>query len=301
MAATPVGLVLASHGSVRAAEPPKHRADWMPNGSFGVMTHWLAPGPAREKGEYVRDLDRAVDGFDLERFIQDFHRTGADWLIFTIGQNTSYYAGPNTVLDRLAGSGHCSKRDLVLEIAQRLHGLGKRFIAYLPSEVNAPKDLHAPFAWNPKDQSEFQKRYTAFIREYSLRFAKILDGWWFDGCYTWDVFPNSTYDWPLWFAAARAGNPEAAVAFNDGSFCIGITKPVAPLQDYLSGEVDVLIGGKIRLGRQPNAPLCLPTSQFAEGTACQWHALSPSTASGCTADLGRCRSPSIRMPTCSGS
>lgn len=276
LAGVPVGLSLSAVcGKCLGAEETKNRADWMPRGSFGVMVHWLAPGPAREKGEYVRDLNVAVDGFDLERFVQDFQATGADWLIFTIGQNTSYYASPNAVLDRLAGPGHCSKRDLVLEIAQRLHKVGKRFIAYLPCEVNAPKDLHEPFAWNPKDQSEFQHRYTSFIRDYAVRYGKSLDGWWFDGCYTWDVFPNNTYNWPLWFDAARAGNPEAAVAFNDGSFCIGITKPVTPLQDYLSGEVDVLIDGKIRLGRQPNAPLYLPKSRFAEGTACQWHALVP--------------------------
>src|SRR5208337_896616 len=47
------------------------------------------------------------------------------------------------------------------------------------------------------------------------------------------------------------------------------------LEDYLSGEVDLLIDGKIRLGRQPKAPLYLPKSRFVEGTACQWHALVP--------------------------
>ena len=83
------------------------------------------PWPAPEKGPYIRDLNRAVDAFDLDRFLQDFQRTGADWLIFTIGQNTSYYASPNATLDRLAGPGHCSQRDLVFEIAQRLR---KRFL-----------------------------------------------------------------------------------------------------------------------------------------------------------------------------
>ena len=117
--------------------------------------------------------------------------------------------------------------------------------------MNAPTSLHSAFAWNPKDQSEFQRRYTDFIRAYAVRYGKNLDGWWFDGCYTWDVFPNHTYRWPLWFDAARAGNPEAIVAFNDGSFCTGTTKAVTPLEDYLSGEVDLLIDGKIRLGRQP--------------------------------------------------
>ena len=55
----------------------------------------------------------------------------------------------------------------------------------------------------------------------------------------------------------------------------GITKPVTPLQDYLSGEVEVLIDGKIRLGREENATLYLPKTRFVEGTSCQWHALVP--------------------------
>jgi len=87
--------------------------------------------------------------------------------------------------------------------------------------------------------------------------------------------PNHTYIWPLWFGAARAGNPNALVALNDGSFCIGITKPVTPLQDYLSGEVEVLKDGKIRLGRNEDSPLYLPKLRFAEGTQVQWHALVP--------------------------
>ena len=77
----------------------------MVQGSYGVMVHWLAPGPAAEKGPYIRDLNRAVDAFQLDRFVQDFQRTGADWLIFTIGQNTSYYASPNATLDRFGRTG----------------------------------------------------------------------------------------------------------------------------------------------------------------------------------------------------
>jgi hypothetical protein len=283
-ASASAGWALTAADSLRSArgagpldpKPSKYRADWMQQGSFGIMVHWLAPGPLPEKGKRIEDLNQAVDAFDLDRFLRDFDRTGADWLIFTIGQNTSYYASPNAVLDRLAGPGHCSKRDLVFEIARRIDKRGKRFIAYLPSEVNEPKPLHTAFAWNPKkDQSEFQRRYTEFVREYSVRYGKSLDGWWFDGCYTWDVFPNHTYNWPLWFKAARAGNPDAIVAFNDGSFCSGIEKPVTPLQDYLSGEVEELIDGKIRLGQGENAPRYLPKARFVEGTTCQWHALVP--------------------------
>jgi len=276
MAAVTAALGMPAPARAEGETMAEHRCDWMvEEGPYGMMVHWIAPGPAPEQGEWIQDLDKAVDGFRIGSFLEQFEASGAAWLIFTIGQNSSRYASPNPVLDRLAGPGHCSKRDLVLELAQGVHRLGKRFIAYLPAEVNAPEDLHEPFGWNPADQTTFQQRYTDFIREYSVRFGELCDGWWFDGCYTWDVFHNSLYDWPLWCGAARAGNPQAALAFNDGSFCIGITKPLTTEQDYLSGEVELLVGGRIRLGRDAGSPLILPTSRFAEGTRCQWHALVP--------------------------
>ncbi|MCC6445151.1 MAG: alpha-L-fucosidase [Armatimonadetes bacterium] len=257
-------------------EALKHRADWMARGKFGMMVHWLAPGPAPEKGEWVRDLNKAVDAFNLDRFMKQFKESEADWLLFTIGQNTGYYCSPSATLDRLVGPGHASGRDLILEAARAVHAQGKRFIAYLPAEVKGQsEEIHKGFAWNPADQSEFQKRYAGFIREYAERLGKNLDGWWFDGCYTWPDFHNSLYDWPLWAGASRAGNPDAALAFNDGSFCIAITKPLSAYQDYLSGEVEVLKEGKVRLGREEDGRLILPEDRFVEGTYCQWHALAP--------------------------
>ncbi|MBM3501631.1 MAG: hypothetical protein FJX74_23505, partial [Armatimonadetes bacterium] len=222
MTTTAVGcIMLATLGVALEAQPveTKHRAAWLAEGSFGLMVHYLI-SPAGDTPEAkTAEFDRIVDGFDLDAFIAQFESTGADWLIFTIGQNTGYYCSPNEWLDaRLPG--HASKRDLALEIATRLEALGKRFIAYLPSEVYGQQpDVHSAFAWNPADQSEFQRRYQAFVRAYALKFGARCDGWWFDGCYTWEPFHNSLYDWPNWFAAARAGNPNAIVCFNDGAFC----------------------------------------------------------------------------------
>lgn len=258
------------------SSPAHHRAAWM-SGHWGLMVHWVAPGPARENGDYIRDLNRAVDGFDTARFLQQFADTGADWLIFTIGQNTGRYASPNSVLDGLAGPGHCSQRDLVLELAQGVHRLGKHFIAYLPAEIKWVTQLHAALAWNPADQSEFERRYTAFIREYSLRLGPLLHGWWYDGCYNWKAYRQAQRHWDLWCAASRAGNPAAALAFNDGSYCCGRENPITPLQDYLSGEIWELRGGKIVSGNPDEGPvtLVLPAARFVAGTDCQWHGLLP--------------------------
>lgn len=256
------------------------KAKWMHSGKFGLMVHWLAPGPPPQYGPHVADVNRAVDAFDLDRFLEDFRRTQADWLIFTIGQNTGYYASPSTVLDRLAGSGRCSQRDLVMEIAKRVKALGCRFIAYLPCEVAGQSDqIKHAFGWETKEgtgQEEFQRRYTQFVREYSLRLGTLLDGWWFDGAYTWPLFHSSLINGDLFFDAARAGNPNSAIAFNDGSLCCGYSMPVVAGQDYLAGEAEVLVNGKIRYGRLKESPLFVPAGHLPQPPpTCLWHALLP--------------------------
>ncbi len=249
----------------------------MCDGKFGLMVHWLAPGPEPEHGLRETDLNRAVDAFDVDRFMADFRRTGADWLIFTIGQDTGYYASPSEVLDRLAGPGHCPQRDLVLDIAKAVKKDGKRFIAYLPGSVSTP--FKKAFGWTEEPgtaQEEFQKRYTPFIAEYSLRFGKLLDGWWFDAPYELPVFHKSRLHAELYLGAARAGNPNAAVAFNDGSICCGFSTPVVAGQDYIAGETEVVFNGKIRYGREQDAPLLnLSTHTPQPPPDCLWHALVP--------------------------
>jgi hypothetical protein len=178
------------------------------------------------------------------------------------------------------GSGHCSERDLVYEIAQAVKDQGKRFIAYLPCEVaGQSNDMIRAFRWNTKEgtnQVDFQLLYTEFIAEYANRYGSHLDGWWFDGAYTWSIFHNSYLNAFLYLSAARAGNPQTAVAFNDGSFCVGSSAPVVKDQDYLAGETEVLINGQVRYGREMDAPLLTPMDHSPQPPQnCLWHALVP--------------------------
>jgi hypothetical protein len=149
-------------------------------GKYGIMVHWLTPNfdttkenksPLPEKGLFKIDLNEAVNGFNVNRFMKDFDQSGAEWLIFTIGQNTGTYASPNSVIDSLAGKGHTPKRDLVLEIAKAVKKRGKRFIAYLPCEIRVNESLIKGFAWNTElntDQAEFQRLYLKAVREWAL-------------------------------------------------------------------------------------------------------------------------------------
>jgi hypothetical protein len=185
------------------------------------------------------------------------------------------------VIDSLAGSGHTPHRDLVLEIAKAVKKRGKKFIAYLPCEVEGNPTMHEGFSWNTQpgtDQAKFQEKYLRAVHEWAVRFGQNLDGWWFDGCYTWDAFHNKYMKWEKWYEASRAGNKNAIITFNDGSFCVGITKPIVASLDYLSGETVVLINGKIRLGGRRNEDqtrLFMPEQAYVEGTQCLYHALVP--------------------------
>lgn len=249
------------------------RADWMA-GKWGMMVHWIAPGPGSEKGIRIKDLNQAVDQFDVPGFIKQFEQTGADYLIFTVGQNTSFYASPNAVMDKYMGPGHCPKRDLVLELAMGLKKINKRFIAYLPAEIKNDPTMYEGFKWNPKDQHEFEKRYTEFIRAYALQWGQYVDGWWYDGCYTYDDY-YVPRNWQLWCDVSRAGNKHAVVAFNNGSFYSGFTQPMTPLQDYLSGECAGIKNGSIALTDKTDPDRSIPASRYAPGTKCQFHMLTP--------------------------
>jgi hypothetical protein len=267
------------------------RASWMKQGKFGVMVHWCVPKTPPQYGKRIEDIDKAADRFDLARFIKDFRRTQADWLVFTIGQGSGY-ASPNSVIDRLAGPGHCTRRDLILEVAKEVKKLGRRFIAYIPP-VLRKKD----FSFGPIDLSEeeFQLQHTAVIEEYARRFGKLLDGWWFDGGSTAPEYRDGMV---MKLRAARAGNPNAAVTFNNGSICLGLSQPVIPGQDYLSGESEFLLKGKIRYGRGTDVLTPLPQGKVSRKPAmgrdvtdctghvctlplpqppptCIWHALLP--------------------------
>ena len=254
------------------AQVENPRVQWM-KGKYGVMVHWLFLG---YDGGKTENIDKTANSFDLDAFMKCFDATGAEWLIFTIGQNTGAYASPNSVIDKYCGPGHTSKRDLVLEIAKAVHERGKKFIAYAPCEVRGNKSMRDGMAWNDDIQdnkAEFQKRYTDMLREWSVRYGKYCDGWWIDGAYG-DIAPHM--DWDLWHKALRAGNPNAVVTFNPGIITTNRIALLHPDHDYIAGEVVVLVDGKIRGGRNNTDPQAfMPQSGYYGGTKTLWHVLFP--------------------------
>jgi len=242
--------------SIDATGNPK-RAEWMSKGTFGMMTHFLINPDVNEAdatnikttaegdkvliplyvGETPNDprktanFNKIIDNFDIKLYMKQFEQTRADWLIFTIVQNTGYWNSSNKVVDSVL-PGRTPKRDLVLEIAKAVKARGKHFIVYIPGNI---------FYIN--DGSGFYNTWEKILRDYSLKLGKNCDGWWVDGCDP-AVLNGETGD--NWARAMRAGNPNSAIAMSMGPYIDGNLKNLSKVNDYFPGEVHFVEDGFIR-------------------------------------------------------
>jgi alpha-L-fucosidase len=220
------------------------RTDWMKQARWGIMVHYLADWRARTDSISTTPAiwNEMINEFDVEGLAQQIKSVGAGYLIFTIGQNSGYFVAPNKTYERITGvKGKCAQRDLISDLSAALKKRGLKLIVYLPSGAPGGDSLaRKALQWEngPKANREFQQNWEAIIREWSLRWCKKIDGWWFDGCY----WPNIMYrnekapNFASFAAAARAGNPESIVAFNPGVVYRSLS--LTPYEDYIAGEVD---------------------------------------------------------------
>lgn len=225
--------------------PTPNRAAWMVNAHWGVMNHYLADWIARTTHQpmTIERWNSLVDHFDVEALAEQLKSVGAGYYQISIGQNSGYYLSPNATYDRLTGitPSKCSHRDLVADLYEALHKRGIRLMVYLPSGApGGDTAARQALQWEtgPHRNREFQTRWEAVIREWSTRWGTKVSGWWFDGCY----WPNAMYrsddapNFASFAAAARAGNPDSAIAFNPGVYHRIL--PMTPHQDFTAGEID---------------------------------------------------------------
>ncbi len=227
-------LLLASAASAQIG-----RAEWFRQARFGVFMHYLSGKDVST----AADWNRRIDNFDVEGLAKQLQQAGARYFFITLGQNSGYYLSPNKTYDSYVGftPSHCSRRDLVAGLYKALEPKGISLLVYLPAGApDRDETAMARLEWKkgPFRNREFQLKWEAVIREWSLRWGNHVKGWWFDGCY----WPNTMYrtrdapNFESFAAAARAGNPNSIVAFNPG--VINPIISVAPHEDYTAGEIN---------------------------------------------------------------
>jgi alpha-L-fucosidase len=218
------------------------RQAWLREARWGVMTHYLYDWIARDRGIPMSPERWAelIAGFDARGLAEQLESVGAGYLILTLGQNSGYYLAPNATYAGLVPerAGHLAPRDLVSDLSSELRARGIRLIVYLPSGAPNRDEAREALEWRngPHRNRAFGGKWEAVVRDWSLRFGHGVDGWWFDGCY----WPNHMYrseppNFETLAAAARAGNPASAVAFNPG--VVPRLLSVTPFEDYVAGEI----------------------------------------------------------------
>lgn len=225
------------------AEAQTGRASWMADGTYGVATPYVLQPQGSTQAQKTADMNRLANLFDVNTFVNQVQKSGADWVIFPLGQNTGYMTSSNPYFDSIL-PGHTPQRDIAMEVAQRFHAIGKKVIFYLPSPDNYNgNNTEVPDALG-YGTIGYNSRYFNFIRSYSLKFGALCDGWWFDTCY-----PHTSSYYNNFSSAARAGNADSALAFNGIEFMDNLTGPISlmnPAEDYTAGEIHLLENSQIR-------------------------------------------------------
>lgn len=230
------------------------RAAWLRDAKYGFFLHHI-DAASREQWNEV------TERFDVGGMARAFRRMGGGYAFLTTGQNSGYYCSPNrtydSILGNTPGTTKCSRRDLVFDFLLALEAENLAGLAYTTSlgpahDREACRALKNIPPWRTenagnydevKDLADtdprlryFLRRWEAIHREWALRWGRHCRGWWVDGCYHNSELhrhpdePNGA----SWAAALRAGNPDAAVAFN-----MGVEYPPKKLndvEDYTAGE-----------------------------------------------------------------
>ncbi len=111
---------------------------WLQDSSWGMMFHYIdSPASSNNiSSTTAAEWNQRIDGFDVERFTNQVRELQADYIIFTLGQNTGHFCSPNSTYDSFVRvlPSKLSRRDLIAEIATALQPKIK-VIAYLPSHA----------------------------------------------------------------------------------------------------------------------------------------------------------------------
>lgn len=260
--ASSLHFLLSGLASCQAPE-----TDWLSRAGHGVFNHYLdglqnSFGP-NSNGQNTSWSD-CVDAFDAEAYAASLAAAGARYAIITMMQGGITMIAPNRVYDQYTGYAPgvaCSRRDLVLDIATALRPRGIELMLYWTGDgPHTDEQASTGLGWPAAPSSRadvpllFAQRWAEVLREYAVRYAGAVRGWWVDGCYIY--FNYTEQKLQPYHDAIRAGNPAGLVALNHG-----VVHPISRYsewEDYTCGE--------------SNDFTELPAARFVNGS--QWHTLS---------------------------
>lgn len=269
----------------------RNPAERLAEKKWGVFNHYLyheVCNPKRPHNMGIGEIpwNDAVNKFDVERLAYNLHRMNVGYYFITLQQGTAHLLAPNSTFDKIAGSRPgeaCAIRDLPMELSDALRKYDIDLCLYFTGD-GAHKDPVAGdrfgFRGSPgggqKVDEDFCTKWASVVGEYSERYGDRVTAWWLDGFYG-EHFGYTNELRGIFYKAIKAGNPNTAVAFNDG-VKNGFWK-VYPDEEFVCGEFNDL--------------LTVPYAKYIDKTA-QAHILAPLGYSDEMVDCGGWANPGLR-------
>ncbi len=227
-----LAIVAFGTASLAAGE----NAAWMTKARYGIFVHYqyrillgysVATKPQFPKPEQMTAMqwNQFVDGFDVPGFARQMAEAKVGWVIFCLDDH--YYAwpcAPNKAFSDYTGYApgeKCSRRDLILDLAEALNAKGVKLICYFAGLNGYMKE---PKVWaglqddgdnRTPPSPECRKRRLAVLKESADRYKEKIAGWWFDGMEL-NSYKGEPDGWQTINTIVRTANPQAVIAFSYG-------------------------------------------------------------------------------------
>lgn len=209
------------------------KKSWFRSRKWGVFFHYLSflqnnPETVNSNGRQT-SWDECVNDLDVDLIAEQLHEVNAGYLVFTVTQGSRFVIAPNKTYDRLTGfePGYaCSRRDLIRDLIDALAKYDIPLFLYFTADgpcrdadERVGKAMDTPDLHEGGITPEFVERWTAVLREYSLRYGDGIKGWWVDGLFH-SMYPGVDNPGIAKFKeAALAGNPDALFSANYFGVC----------------------------------------------------------------------------------
>ena len=227
--------------------PPKPYArantDWLAKRRYGIGVHRTAQTVPRD-GKPL-PFQKAVDAFDVKRFMDQLVFAGADYLLFTSTHAHQMLPAPHPVIDKIL-PGRTSKRDLIAELADALAAKGMPLLVYYNHSCNYSQDppWEKAVGYHDRDKNRLAQNLLEIVGWMGERYKDKIKAWWFDSPYSLDLrgphnsvttdMKDFQFPWERFTVTAKLGYPSRLVTYNAG---VNETFLYTTHQDYWAGEL----------------------------------------------------------------
>ena len=213
-----------------------NRAEGLSSKKYGIMVHYLY-GLQNGKRVYsnpsgiTTSWEECVNDFDVNAFAENVYKTGAGYVIFTLCQVRANICAPSERFEEITDRGcvgACSKRDLPMELGIALKRYGIDLYLYFTGDGPhgdeiASKAFGTLKHTNERVTEEFVCKWASVMRELSVRYGRLVKGWWLDGCFDYIGYNDELLKY--YRDAAVEGNPDSLISFNNGVVRLDMSDP----------------------------------------------------------------------------